>query len=209
MTQTLTRSSLDNYSSKEENQNKLTNRRIKINISNQYSKIVNSEETNPAYYLSSIINREPNNQQIYTNQFWTRLKFLPESSLSLKEVSNTLVNQEFVSLLNNFINKIRDNYIIQNQNEILDYLSQKRELIATLLKAKKEIRKIFLNEKLTLKVICDPEIANWKQLVIFIHTKLNADEAFNKLKLLDHNWWLDASYDIGNDLEIHIDFDEI
>lgn len=123
--------------------------------------------------------------------------------------SSTVVNQDFVSLFNNFMNTIQDQYILENDDEIWEYLEQKKELIPTLLEAEKQIRKFFLDEKLSLKIIYDPEIVNWKQLMIFIHTKLDVDKAFDKLKLLDHNWWLDVYYNVGNDLEIHIDFDEI
>ncbi|NEP42491.1 MAG: hypothetical protein F6K35_26040 [Okeania sp. SIO2H7] len=47
------------------------------------------------------------------------------------------------------------------------------------------------------------------ELIIAIHTDLDGNEAYEKMKLLDYSWWLDASEIVGNDLEIHIDFNEI
>ena len=122
------------------------------------------------------------------------------------EVSIIVINQEFSTLLNSLIT---DKYSLANLNEVIQYLQEKKELLPFLLEAERQIRKFFAKEKLTLKIIYDPEIANWKKLIIAIHTPLEADEAFDKLKLLDHNWWLDASYLVHNNLDIYIDFDEI
>jgi hypothetical protein len=49
----------------------------------------------------------------------------------------------------------------------------------------------------------------WRKLVIDIHTKLEEYEAFNKIKILDNNWWLDIVSTRGNHLNINIEFDEV
>lgn len=45
--------------------------------------------------------------------------------------------------------------------------------------------------------------------MIIIHTKLDVDQVFDLLKQLDNDWWLDIFCQVGNKLNIHIDFDEI
>lgn len=75
--------------------------------------------------------------------------------------------------------------------------------------AYRKIREFFPDEKLELKIIYDPEIVGWKKLIIDIHTLLDVDEVFDKLKLLDSIWWLDNSHLFGNDLDININFHEI
>lgn len=49
----------------------------------------------------------------------------------------------------------------------------------------------------------DPEIANWRSLWITIYTKLEVDEAFEKLMILDDTWWLDKITTVTNS-KLHI-----
>lgn len=93
--------------------------------------------------------------------------------------------------------------------EILQYLNEKKHLISILIEAHEKIKNIFNNDKNVLRVVYDPEIIGWKKLIIEIHTNLDVDEAFDKLKVLDNLWWLDISFKFANDLEINISFDEI
>lgn len=41
--------------------------------------------------------------------------------------------------------------------------------------------------------------------MITIHTQLDVDQAFDRLKQLDNDWWLDIFAHVGNKLNIHID----
>jgi hypothetical protein len=104
------------------------------------------------------------------------------------------------------INKI---YCIIDSPEVSDFLDKHQELFSIILEAETQIRKYFLNDRLSLKIVTDPEIANWKNLMITIHTKLNADQALDRLKQLDNDWWLDVFSQVGGKLNIYIDFDEI
>jgi hypothetical protein len=101
--------------------------------------------------------------------------------------------------------------VLQNEvrNVGLKYLHEKTNLIHLLIEAHEQIKNIFKNEKNVLRVAYDPEIIGWQKLIIDIHTNLDVDEAFDKLKMLDNIWWLDVSFKFGNDLEINISFDEI
>jgi hypothetical protein len=100
-------------------------------------------------------------------------------------------------------------YKVDYQAGVLEYLLDKPHLTSFILKAYEKIREIFTNEQLSLKTSFDPEIIDWKKLIIAIHTNLDADEAYDKLKILDNSWWIDASSTVGNDLDIYITFDEI
>lgn len=114
-----------------------------------------------------------------------------------------------ITINNHIIHQITDKYTLLEPANVLAYLTQHKNLTFALLEAEKQIRKIFLHEKLTLKVGHDPEISQPEKLWIIINTRPDADTAFDQLKQLDQDWWLDASDLVNNDLEIHIDFDEI
>lgn len=168
------------------------------------------EEFELAEFVASMLRLENSKRQLYTNPLWQRIRtdLLPLPSL-LSEVSNQAINASFISLINNFISQLKIIYILKNPVEVVKYLNEKKHLIYLLLDINQKIKEIFPNEKLVLKVLYDPEIAGWRKLLIDIHTLLNVDEAFEKLKILDESWWIDVSCNIGNDLEIHISFDEV
>ena len=107
------------------------------------------------------------------------------------------------------VEAIKDLYTFNNQVQVIQYLSEQEYLISLLLEAHQKIREVFPNEQLGLRVSSDPEILGWKRLLIAIHTNLDADEAFDKLKLIENNWWLDAASEVGNDLDIHIEFNDV
>ncbi|KYC36848.1 hypothetical protein WA1_45135 [Scytonema hofmannii PCC 7110] len=100
-------------------------------------------------------------------------------------------------------------YKVKYQAEVLEYLLDKSYLTSFLLTAYEKIREIFTNEELILNISFDPEIIGWKKLTLAIHTNLETDEAYDKLKILDNSWWIDASSIVGNDLDIYITFNEI
>ena len=107
------------------------------------------------------------------------------------------------------IERLKERYIFSQPLEVLKKLYDNPKLADFLWDAYEKIKEIFVSEKLELKFLYDPEIVGWKQLIIAIHTNLDGYEAFDKMKLLDYSWWLDASENVGNELEIHIDFNEI
>ena len=183
--------------------------KLKLNQSQSYWELENEniEITEPAVYW---LYRENNQVKNRTNPFIERIQtnLLAVSSFSA-EISNQVVNTGSVALVNNYLNEIRSLYILINTVEILQYVNEKKHLISILIEAQEKIKNVFNNDKNVLRVAYDPEIIGWKKLIIDIHTNLDVDEAFDKLKLLDNLWWLDISLKFGNDLEINISFDEI
>ncbi len=127
----------------------------------------------------------------------------------LTDISNPVINQDIILTLQKNINQIKEKYIIKNYPELEQCLLKNIKLISILLEADQEIKKIFTEAKLVLKFLEDPEIFGFKELGIAIHINFDVDEAFDKLKLLEHNWWLDFSLTLDNNLDIYIDFDEI
>ncbi|MBE9171359.1 hypothetical protein IQ238_28990 [Pleurocapsales cyanobacterium LEGE 06147] len=185
----------------------------KKRLLNNYLTQKNIEYIEFADFMTSMAILENNARQFYTNPVWQQIKinFLQFSSLPA-EISNQVINilnSSRIHLVNNLINRLTSLYIFNNLVEIIEYLSEKKYLISLLLEANQRIKEVFPTEKLKLRIIYDPEITGWRKLVIDIHTLLDVDEAFDKLKTLDNIWWLDVSSLVGNDLDININFDEV
>lgn len=119
-------------------------------------------------------------------------------------------NQPLVeAIFENLISELQTLYSFSKPREVIKYLTKNQNMLDILLKAHKKIREIFTYEPLVLRVSFDAEIMGWQRLLIVVYTNLDADEAFDKLKLFENNWWLDAAYEVGNDLDIHIEFNEV
>jgi hypothetical protein len=198
--------SLNSFSQKKKHKSDSTSTRIPNKYLPFFDEIQPSILT--IYHRINFYNKI-NNQQIYTNQLADNFK--PKANLSkyLGKIYSSLIVDDPSLILTIILNEIRKKYIIHNEEEVSDFLYKHQELFFIILEAEKQIRKHFLNDRLSLKIITDPEIANWKNLMITIHTKLDVDQAFDRLKQLDNDWWLDIFSQVGNKLNIHIDFDEI
>lgn len=108
--------------------------------------------------------------------------------------------QKWTTSKSSQIKEIRNKYIMGNEIQIVEYLSKNQALIPILIEAEQKIKNVFIDGQLELKLI------EKTKLGIFLITKLDADEAFDNLKVLDHTWWLNASCQINEKIEIYIDF---
>ncbi|MEG3850326.1 peptidase [Microcoleus sp. herbarium19] len=108
-------------------------------------------------------------------------------------------NAPFDDLIADF-NKIRSLYTVEEPLETFKLIIEQEAIVSLILEAHSKIRELFPAERLGLEVKTDPEIANWRSLWITIYTKLEVEEAFEKLKILDRTWWLDASLVIPNNI---------
>ena len=105
-------------------------------------------------------------------------------------------------------NKIRSLYIVEDPLESFKIIIEQEAIALLILEAYSNIRELFPTERLGLEVKTDPEIANWRSLWITIYTKLEVEEAFEKLKNLDNSWWLDAKIAAPkNDLHISLEWE--
>ena len=119
----------------------------------------------------------------------------------------TIKTTPFDDLIADF-NKIRSLYTVEEPLEAFKLIIDQEVMISLILEAHSKIRELFPTEKLGLEVKTDPEIANWRSLWITIYTKLEVDEAFAKLNILDDTWWLEAKIaDPKNDLHISLEWE--
>lgn len=100
---------------------------------------------------------------------------------------------------------IEDLYTIRRR-EVFKHLEDEPLLIPLIMEAPLKIREYFPRSELVLDVLSDPEINTEPKLILFIRTNLSPHEAFNKLKILDEAWWLDASLRSDEKMLLHIEF---
>ncbi|MCC3416212.1 MULTISPECIES: peptidase [unclassified Microcoleus] len=100
-------------------------------------------------------------------------------------------------------NKIRSLYTVEEPLEAFKLIIEQEVMLSVILEAHSQVRELFPSERLALEVKTDPEIANWRSLWITIYTKLEVDEAFEKLMILDDTWWLDKITTVTNS-KLHI-----
>jgi len=120
-----------------------------------------------------------------------------------------LIEKNFISLedLRRELTYLSKIYNLREPSRVLEFLRNNVSLIPLVVEAYGKIREYFPQADAVLEVITDPEEAN-EELVIFIRTNLPPDEAFKRLEQLDKDWWLDASYEAGEKLCIHVEFTE-
>lgn len=103
--------------------------------------------------------------------------------------------------------QIKTLYGIENSLEVFQMMLEQESIAPLVLEAYPHIRALFPAEKLELEVKNEPDAAYCRSLWIGIYTTLEAEEAFLKLKQLDHNWWLDAKTAAPrNDLHISLEW---
>lgn len=100
-------------------------------------------------------------------------------------------------------NKIRSLYTVEEPLETFKLILEQEVMVSLILEAHSKVRELFPSERLALEVKTDPEIANWRSLWMTIYTKLEVDEAFEKLMLLDDTWWLEKITTVANS-KLHI-----
>ena len=120
---------------------------------------------------------------------------------------SAITTTPFDALIADF-NKIRTLYAVEDPLEAFKLIIEQEVIVSLILEAHSQIRVLFPTERLGLEVKTDPEIANWRSLWITIYTKLEVEEAFEKLKILDDSWWLDTKIAAPkNDLHISLEWE--
>lgn len=100
-------------------------------------------------------------------------------------------SKAFDDLINSF-NQIINLYTISDPLETFKFIVEQQTIISLIVEAHDKITSLFPTERLGLEIKTDPEIAGSRSLWITIYTKLEVDEAFEKLTILDDTWWLEA-----------------
>ena len=140
---------------------------------------------------------QPTSESIYNTDAGNLSPSFPQSQKAAENPSE--IATDFDNLIASF-NQIKSLYAVENPVESFKIIIEQEAIAPLILAAHSKIRELFPTERLGLEVKTDPEIANWRSLWITIYTKLEVEEAFAKLKILDRTWWLDASLVIPNNI---------
>jgi hypothetical protein len=97
-------------------------------------------------------------------------------------------------------------YQLENPGEIFDYLKNKGDLLAFLLKAVEKIDGIFADSmNLTMVKKSDPEIEDFDYLAVYINTsELSVSEARAKFKKFKYDWYFDHSDNLNGSIVFHV-----
>ena len=140
---------------------------------------------------------QPTSDSIYSTDAGNLSPSFPQPQGEAENSSE--IAKDFDNLIASF-NQIKSLYAVENPVESFKIIIEQEVMVSLILEAHSKIRELFPTERLGLEVKTDPEIANWRSLWITIYTKLEVEEAFEKLKTLDRTWWLDASLVIPNNI---------
>ncbi|MBN1330476.1 MAG: hypothetical protein JXA54_13460 [Candidatus Heimdallarchaeota archaeon] len=89
-------------------------------------------------------------------------------------------------------------YLFTKKKEISNFLLEHQSLLPLLQKAISVIRSYFIESEFKLDVFNDPEDKKSKMLLLNIYTKIPLKEAYKKLNLLEDQWWLEVSRELGD-----------
>jgi len=86
------------------------------------------------------------------------------------------------------------------RERVLSFLRSNQELLSAVLEAWKEIGSRFPGATQVLDLVDDPEIENYRLLVLYIVTSLPQDDVYARMDRLDEEWWLDREPDVSDQL---------
>jgi hypothetical protein len=92
---------------------------------------------------------------------------------------------------NQLLSWLQNGYILLKPSSVGNFLQEHKELVSLLNEAYQELRKYFSTEDLKLELVADAEIAEDRQLFVYIFTSLSVTDALDKLDEFDECWWLD------------------
>lgn len=87
---------------------------------------------------------------------------------------------------------IKQKYCIREEITVFHFLEAHPFLAQLLLEAYPYIREYFSGAKVSLEVVDDPEEYGREQLVAFIKTDMEPEDAVEALSTFDKVWWLDS-----------------
>lgn len=117
-----------------------------------------------------------------------------------QDTSTANIPEELISWLEEI-------YILRIRDDIQWFLEENSFLVSILFEAYVGINNFFPYSQKILDVVSDPEIPENIQLIISISAKLNAGEAFDRLKELDQYWWLNAKRQTKGLMNITVEFE--
>lgn len=133
---------------------------------------------------------------------YTLTAFEPKPRVSTSKIYQNIESSIFL-LVQKQIESLKDIYIFQNPEEIIQFLLSNKDLIEILLEAHKYIFKIFGEVPIYLELHHDPE-EYFKCIFIIIKTNLPVEVALDLLDRFDEEYWLYIEDTISNILEVTI-----
>lgn len=101
---------------------------------------------------------------------------------------------------------LRGLYTLRRPWEVAEFLRDRPFLANVAIEARIHIARSFgVGTRVLLEVVTDPEAGD-QQLMVFIQTKLEAEQALATLDRLDQEWWLKALPKTGGTLCIDLEF---
>ncbi len=97
-------------------------------------------------------------------------------------------------------------YSLRRPVETQHFLEANADLIPLLEDAHVHLKKYFKDAEIFLEVVADPDVADERQLVIFISVEQNPEEAARALDRFDEDWWFDTMEKVGDTLCITLEF---
>jgi hypothetical protein len=99
------------------------------------------------------------------------------------------------------LKQIEQYYQLPRREEVIQWLEQYPVLVPLLLEAHNKIGEYFADAQVSLEVVPDPEVIGYSQLIAFIITGAEPDEAIDQLERFDEGWWLDKGEPAQDKLE--------
>lgn len=97
-------------------------------------------------------------------------------------------------------------FAVRERKEVKRFLGESPFLIPLLMEIHTKIQEYFPGTKSVLEVVADPEEKDDVQMVLYIKTDFQPEEALARLHCFDEEWWLDAMDQASNKLCVHLEF---
>ncbi len=97
-------------------------------------------------------------------------------------------------------------YWLRKPEEVWHFLEMHQYLVPLLVEVPDTIKKYFPTVDVVLRYVPDPEIANEEQLMLYIVTDQDVDEAHEAMEQFDLDWWPKAGDQADDDLYITLEF---
>lgn len=102
--------------------------------------------------------------------------------------------------------RLEEWYSFREHDTVVDWLEQYPFLVPLLLEGYDQMRKHFPDSPISLQVVYDPEDAGLTELVAYIITDLDDDEALNRLYRIGEDWWLQVISQADLKMDIDVEF---
>ncbi len=104
------------------------------------------------------------------------------------------------------LTQIDQYYKLPRRGEVIQWLEQYPVLVPILVEARDRLRDYFADAEVSLEVVADPEMIGYSQLIAFIISKADPDEAIDQLERFDEAWWLDHGEPAQDKLEFIVTY---